>query len=274
MDTANASTELLSVLGTPLLMIGTTEVTGTRIVVATMIVIATLVGCALLRRWVVRVFEKRGSSDDETIRTYVLFTQFLVLFIGIGIALHIVGINMTKAFAAGGIFALTIGFAVKNLAENFISGVILRFEHSISKGDVIDVGGRMVKVSHLGTRVTTARTLDDEDILIPNSKLVQSEVINYTLRDARYRLGTRVGVSHTTDLDLVLTTLEEAIAAIDWRSSEQDPVVQLESFGDASMVFDVFVWIDDPWTSADRRSDLNQVVGRSLSAAGISMARS
>jgi len=255
---------LNSALDTALFSIGATEVTGDLLVTAAIIVIVTVVLSIVLRRWVVRIFEKRGSTGDDTIQSYGRAAQTLVIAIGVGIALHTIGINMTSIFAAGGIFALGMGFAVKNIAENLISGVMLRLEHAISLGDVIEIEGDMVKVTHMGTRSATARTLDDQDMLIPNSTLIQSIVTNYTLRNPQYRLSIEIEVPPSADLDQVRKSLEETAKNVEWRVPDRDPEVFLKSTGEENVTYQVAVWIDDPWTAPDRRSDLNEAVSRSL----------
>ena len=264
MNTDSGTTQTASAFDTPLFSIGGTEVTGALLMTAAIIVIVTVVLSIVLRRWVVRVFEKRGSTNDNTVRWYGKVTQLFVIAIGVGIALHTIGVNMTSLFAAGGIFALGMGFAVKNIAENIISGVMLRVEHAISQGDVIEIKGDMVKVTHMGARATTARTLDDQDMLIPNSALIQSIVTNYTLRDPRYRLTTQIEVPPSADLDKVRKTLEETVKNLEWRVPDRDPEVLLESSGEPKATYQVAVWIDDPWTAPDRCSDLNEAVWKSL----------
>jgi small-conductance mechanosensitive channel len=230
-----------------------------------LMILATLVIASLLSRWVVRVLTKRGSGEDDAVRSYARFVWLVVFVIGLAIALHTIGINMTHAFAAGGIFALVIGFAVKNIAENFVAGVILRLEHTISPGDVIEIDRNMVRVTHVGTRATTARTLDDEDILIPNSKLIGSNVINFTLRDPFYRLSTEIKVP-AEGLDLVRTALEDAARAIPWRASDREPEVFLDHRDSSTATYKVAVWIDDPWAASKRRSDFNEALWKSLEA--------
>ncbi len=264
MNLNSGTTQTASALDAPLFSIGGTEVTGALLVTAAIIVIVTVGLSILLRRWVVRTFEKRGSTNDDTVQSYGKFTQLLVIAIGFGIALHTIGINMTSLFAAGGIFALGMGFAVKNIAENLNSGVMLRLEHAISPGDVIQIKGDMVKVTHMGTRSTTARTLDDQDMLIPNSTLIQSIVTNYTLRDPQYRLTTQIEVPPSADLDQVRKNLEETAKNLEWQVPGRDPEVLLESPGEKQITYEVAVWIDDPWTAPQRRSDLNEAVWKSL----------
>jgi small-conductance mechanosensitive channel len=268
MNTDSGTAQTALALDTPLFSIGATEVTGALLMTAAIIVIVSVVLSIVLRRWVVRVFEKRGSTNDDTVRSYGKVTQLFVIAIGAGIALHTIGVNMTSIFAAGGIFALGMGFAVKNIAENIISGVMLRVEHAISHGDVIEIKGDMVKVTHMGTRSTTARTLNDQDMLIPNSTLIQSIVTNYTLRDPQYRLTTQIEVPPSADLDQVRKTLEKTAKNLEWRVPNRDPEVLLESPEEKQVTYQVAVWIDDPWTAPQRRSDLNEAVSRSLKKIG------
>ena len=244
-------------LETPLFTLGSTAVTGQMLIHFGLLLLVTIVVASLLRAWVVRVLAKYGSKHDETVTSYGRFVWAVTFFIGLAIALHTIGINMTHAFAAGGIFALVIGFAVKNIAENLVAGVILRLEHTISHGDVIEFDKNMVRVTHLGTRATTARTLDDEDILIPNSKLIGSAVINFTLRDPLYRLSTEVEVP-AEDLDCVRRTLEETAHAIDWRARDREPEVFLVGRNSSKATYEVAVWINSPWHAPKQRSNLNE----------------
>lgn len=253
-----------SILDTTLFSIGSKEVTGTLFITAIIIVIAALMLSLWLKWLVKRAFEKRGSSDDDTIRSYGTFIQILTIMIGIGIALHTIGVNMTSVFAAGGVFALAMGFAIKNTAENFMAGVMVRLEHTIKLGDVIEIDGEMVKVTHLGGRSTTARTLEDEDILIPNSKLIQTIVTNYTLRDPLYRLSVQIEVPSSEDLDQVRATLEESAREIEWRAKDREPEIFLESRNGSTATYSVALWIDDPWTRPQRSSDLNEALWKNL----------
>jgi small-conductance mechanosensitive channel len=101
-------------------------------------------------------------------------------------------------------------------------------------------------------------------MLIPNSTLIQSIVTNYTLRDPQYRLTTQIEVPPSADLGQVRKTLEETVKNLEWRVPDRDPEVLLESPGGKQDTYEVAVWIDDPWTAPERRSDLNEAVWKSL----------
>lgn len=121
-------------------------------------------------------------------------------------------------------------------------------------------------------RTITARTYDGEEILIPNSLVMQSMVENLTRRDRLHCIQIDVGVAYESDLELVRKTLEQAIDKLDWRSRAKSPVVYLREFGDSSVKYSVDVWIDDANDSRGRKSDLHEAVWWALKDKDIAIA--
>ncbi len=137
---------------------------------------------------------------------------------------------------------MALAFAMKDLSENLISGLILRWEKVIDRGDVLYThDGEMVKVREIGLRATTVRTKSEGDQVVPNSEFVQKKVSNFTYRDSLYRLSATVGVAYASDLRKVRATLEQVCAGLDWKSEQKQPQVQLIEFGDSSVIFRVLV---------------------------------
>jgi small-conductance mechanosensitive channel len=165
-----------------------------------------------------------------------------------------------------------VGFALQNILQNFVSGVILLAERTIKETDILEVNGRTIRVERIGTRATVARTRNDEQMIIPNSELVQSVVTNYTLRDSFHRVMTEVGVTYSSDMRQVRRVLEQSAASVEGRTLERDPVILLLEFGDSSVVWGVSVWSDDPWMAPRMRSDLNEAIWFGLRDAGITIA--
>ena len=264
--------KIREVLATPLYTIGNTEGTvGTTLLVALIILVSWWIS-HLLSRAILHAFERRGTGDPDKFRPYTRFVQISVLLVGFVVAFNTLGLKLTAVFAAGGLFAVAFGFAMKNIAENFVSGLILRLEKSIKHGDVVQVEGVVVKIKDVGIRFTLGRTLDDEDLMIPNSFLVQSMVTNRSLRDDLYRVRAPVGVTYTSDMKLVRETLEKVATAFPGRSQRIEPVVLMRGFGNSSVDFEVSVWIDDPWRAIRRHADLNEAIWWALQEAGIVIA--
>ena len=162
------------------------ELAGTPITVATLvtslgILLVTMFISRVLQRATSRALRLRGLTREGSLAGTQRLIHYTVMLVGIGIAFDVVGISLSALFAAGAIFAIGFGFAMQNIAQNFVSGVILLIEQTIKPGDVVDVSGTIVKVEKMGIRATLARTLDDEQLIVPNATLVQSTVKNYTL---------------------------------------------------------------------------------------------
>lgn len=264
--------EVSEFLATPLYTIGETEGTvGTALTVAA-VIIATWWLSRLVRKAIKAAFLRRGATDSDAIRPYARFVQILILIVGFGVAFNTLGFKLTAVFAAGGLFAVAFGFAMKNVAENFVSGLILRLERSIQRGDILEVEGQVVTVKDVGIRFTLAQNRDSEDIMIPNSILVQSMVTNRTLRDHLFRLRAPVGVEYSSDMRLVKETLLAAANSLTWRSAQQEPLVIMRAFGSSSVDFEVSVWTEDPWNIGQCISDLNEAIWWGLKDAGIVIA--
>ena len=145
-------------------------------------------------------------------------------------------------------------------------------ERAIKPGDVLEVEGQVVRVVKMGIRSTVARTRDEEELIIPNSTLVQSTVKNYTLQDSHYRIRGRVGVAYGSDMQEVRETLSRIAEEVDWRLEVREPLVFLKEFGDSSVVWEVSVWVSDPWGAQRSLSELNRAVWNGLQNDGITIA--
>jgi small-conductance mechanosensitive channel len=243
----------------------------------TVVVFVTLLGIAwygsiFAREGTIRALTSRKLGDSGTIASVSRLVQYATGFLGVAVALDFIGIDLTTLVTAGAVFAVGIGFALQNIAQNFVSGVILLAERSISPGDIVEIDGRMVRIRVLGIRSTIASTLDDEELIIPNSFLVQSNVKNLTLNDDSLRIRLVVGVAYESDLDVVLRALQQAAEAMPARMPSKEPVVALIAFGSSSVDFEVSIWTSDPWSKLKIRSDLAFVIWRALKEAGVTIA--
>lgn len=189
----------------------------------------------------------------------------------VAVALQVTGIDVASVLAAGAVLAVGIGIAMQKVAENFVSGIILFAERSIREGDIIEFEGRVAKVQHMGIRATIALTLDDEEIIVPNSILAQSAVKNLTLTEVVYRLRMKIGVSYASDVDRATEVLEGAATTVSWREPSRAPVVLLVDFGASSIDFEVSVWTRDVWALRRGQSELRKAMWRALRDAGISI---
>lgn len=235
-------------------------------------IVATLVVSRVLRRSAEAALHRRGVDDPGTQAIARRLIHYVVLILGFGTAVNNLGFDLSAIFGAAAVLGVGLGFAFQNVAQNFISGMLLLFERSIKPGDILEVEGRVVRVEDLRVRTTVARTRDDEQIIIPNATLSQGSVTNYTMEDSFYRVRIVVGVSYDSDMRKVREVLESTANSMRWGVDSKVPVVLLTAFGDSSVNFDVSVWTDDPWRAMRAQSDLHESVWWALKEAGIVIA--
>ncbi|MEJ2502166.1 MAG: mechanosensitive ion channel [Gemmatimonadota bacterium] len=272
MQADQAEVWLRTFLDYRLFTVGDSVVRVSTVFILLLVLVAAYVASRGVQRAIRRLFRGRGVSDPGTVELVLRLVHYGIMALAIAVGLQTVGIELAALFAAGAIFAIAVGFAMQNIAENFVSGLILVGERSIKPGDVLEVGGQVVRVVRMGIRSTVARTRHDEDIIIPNSKLVGDTVKNFTLRDSIYRIRSKVGVVYGSDPRHVMDTLRRAADGLEWRERERPPQVVLTEFADSSVNFEVRVWIQDPWQATGLESALNEAVWYALAAEGITIA--
>jgi len=226
----------------------------------------------LLRRSANAAMDRRRIDDPGTRAITQRLIHWAVIFVGFTLAIQNLGIDLSTILAAGAVFGVGIGFAFQNVAQNFISGIILLFERSIKPGDVLEVDGEVVRVEHMRIRSTVGRTRDDEQLIIPNAQLAQGTVKNYTMEDSHYRVTVGVGVAYESDMKETRAVLEKTTESIEWMSAVKKPRVFMTEFGDSSVNFQVAVWTNDPWNARRAASDLHEAIWHALADAGITIA--
>jgi small-conductance mechanosensitive channel len=265
-------TEFQEIIRYKIFTIAGTPITVATLAVSFIVAVLSLILARFAERGAARFLRTRGVKDDGSVGATARLVYYAVLVVGLAVAIHTLGINLTALFAAGAFLAIAVGFAMQNITQNFVSGLILLVERTIKPGDIIEAEGRMVKITKLGMRATVVRTWDSEDLIIPNSVLVSSTVKNFTLRDRLYRIRTLVGVTYDSDMKKVREVLAETARSLPWREASTNPVILMKQFGNSSVDFDVSVWVDDPFARSVSQSNLNEAIWFALRDAGITIA--
>ncbi len=183
----------------------------------------------------------RISQDSKAIIQRIIFIAMIVLvvlsvltYLGIPLA--------TFAFISGAV-AIGFGFGAKTIIENFLSGWILMSEKPIRMGDIIEMDGFLGTIIGIGNRSTQIRRNDGAHIIVPNSQVLESRLINWTLNDPYIRSSIRVGVAYGSDVEQVKTQLRSVLKSHELVQSEPDVAIVFEDFGDNALVFDAFFWV-------------------------------
>jgi len=182
----------------------------------------------------------------------------LVVALGVFLALGVLQLDqaVTSLFAGLGILGLALGFAFKDIAENFIAGILMTFRRPFTDGDLVETNGYFGRVEDIDLRATQIRTPQGELVRIPNGSVYGNPLTNYTDSPTR-RMDLSCGVSYGADLDKARTVALEAMRTIPHRDETRDPEFFYKEFGGSSIDFDVRVWLQDPeqTTMLAERSD-------------------
>lgn len=168
--------------------------------------------------------------------------RYLVVVIGLAVILQTAGIDLTALNVLAGAVGIGLGFGLQNIVNNFISGLIILFERPIKVGDRIVVGEVEGDVTHIGGRSTTVVTNDNISIIVPNSKFITEDVVNWSHNDRKVRFKIPVTVAYGTDIELVERLLLQV--ALDCPDVLQDPPpgTRLMAFGDYGLHYELRVW--------------------------------
>ena len=212
-----------------------------------------------------RILERLVINRLRTSRLDVNAVQLVrrLLFYGlmaivVMTALGILGIPLTAFAFVSGAIAIGVGFGAQNIINNFISGWILMGERPIRIGDFIELGDVRGRVEAINNRSTRIRRTDGVHLLVPNSTLLESTVVNWTLVDRDIRASVRVGVAYGSPVREVQRLMLQVISDHADVKAEPPSQVYFEDFGDNALIFDGFFWVQAD-TERDVRGVLSEV---------------
>ncbi|MDA1096346.1 MAG: mechanosensitive ion channel [Chloroflexi bacterium] len=178
-----------------------------------------------------------------------LFVTIFLLLLGV------MGINLTALAVFGGALGVGLGFGLQQIAANFISGIIILLDRSITIGDYIEFDdGRAGTLRELNMRSTTLETFDGKDIMVPNEQFITSAFVNWTHKNKKQRYSLEFSVAYRTDLHKMLRIVKEVVASHPKVLTgpelpiEERPDTEISSFGDSGVNILVEFWmlgIDD-----------------------------
>lgn len=226
--------------------IGSVEASPLSIVLGIALVTALFIAVSIIKR-ILRdgVLPKAGLSRAGSSAVATL-TAYGVLIVGMLTILPITfpGFNLNTLSVMLGALSFGIGFGLRNIADNFVSGLILLFEQPIKVGDRIEVSGTAGEVLEVRARSTIVRTNDFIEIIVPNSQLLSEQVTNWSHSSNRVRLRIPVGVHYKSDVRLVEKALLEAASEVEGVMKDPAPTVNFAAFGESSLEFQLWVWTE------------------------------
>lgn len=218
-----------------------------------------------------RLFRRMTASSAHTEKLLGRIVQGLILLVALIYTLGSLGVRISPLLGALGIGGIALALAIQPTLANFFSGLIIHAQRPLRIGDEISTGDISGQVVDITSRAVIVRSYRGETVFIPNSVVVDREIINY-VRLGRRRTTLVVGVAYGTDIALARTVIHQAASTISGVLDHPPPRVYATEFADSSINFDVDVWhAPDEQTRRAVRDELVDGIHRALIAADITI---
>jgi small-conductance mechanosensitive channel len=205
------------------------------------------------------------------------FANFLLISLGILLGINSAGVDLTALTVLTGAIVFGLGFGIRDITANFVSGFVLLMDKSIKPGDVISftqhtgtTSENFGWVQELRGRYVVVRDRDGVESLVPNQNLITTSVINWSYSDQRVRLRLPVMISYDDDPELALQLLVKAASDHPRILRDPEPVSRLLAFENYGIRLESRFWIRDPMNGVNNvRSDVNRRIWKLFKEAGI-----
>lgn len=239
-------------------------------ILSLLLLILVVLVATLLSRYARRLLQKRvlPRFNIEIGLQYTMLRLVHYVIMGLGVLYAVkVGFNidLTSVAVILGFLSVGIGFGLQYVAADIASGFILLFERPIRVGDWVRLVDNMEgRVESISLRSTVIVTNENMAVIMPNSKLVQNNVVNYSFGEPVVRLNIPIGVAYGSDLEMVSAALLEAAQSVSKVLSKPEPQVHFSNFGDSSINLEIRVWINEPRDHTAIRSSVYFAVERAF----------
>ncbi|MDK2849260.1 MAG: hypothetical protein PWP34_2613 [Desulfuromonadales bacterium] len=244
-------------------------ITISHLVVAAFAILLSLVASRFIRLALRKQVLDKMHIDKGLEYALLRFIHYIILIIGVYIGLKTINIPLGAIVGLFAVIGVGIGFGLQNLASNFISGVILLLERPVKVGDRLEVNDVWGDVKRINLRTTLIETPDNIAIIVPNSKLLENEVTNFSYGDPKIRLRIPVGIAYGSDCEKASEIMIQAATENNRVLKNPAPKTWFREFGDSSLNFMLLCWIPNAVEKFDVISELNHAIDKGFRENGI-----
>ncbi|MEG3900085.1 MULTISPECIES: mechanosensitive ion channel domain-containing protein [unclassified Microcoleus] len=203
-----------------------------------------------------RLLVKLGI-DEGNREAIAVILRYLIVAFGVIIAIQGIGFNLASFAVVAGGLGVGIGFGIQDLTTNFVSGLTLLLDRPVKVGDFVELEGLMGIVKKISIRSTIITTNDDSSVIVPNSNMISSKIVNWSYENPLLCLRLSIDVADSSDPLLVTETLLNIAYAEAGVLYDPNPKVLFVEFGDDCFKFELLVWTDRPTDREVIKSSLN-----------------
>jgi small-conductance mechanosensitive channel len=190
-------------------------------------------------------------------------TRYALFVVGFLLALVTLGLDLTHITVLVSAVGVGLGFGLQQVVANFVAGLLLLFERPLQVGDAVQIGELVGEVERIGLRASTLRTPEGAEVIVPNSRLVDHEITNWTLSDRKRRVDVEVSVAEHADPGPLLALLVDVARRDPRVVPEPEPEALVVRFAEDATEFQLRFWTEDVhWMRL--RSDVGLAVQQAL----------
>jgi small-conductance mechanosensitive channel len=202
-------------------------------------------------------YKVRRSVEQGRIDAFYQIIKYIVWIVFFLISPQIMGLQLTWLMAGGAALMVGIGLGLQNVFNDLVSGIIILFEGSVDKGDIITVGEDMIgEVKKINIRTSHIQTRNNLTVIVPNHKLVDENIINWSHSNENPRFILKVGVAYGSPTRVVKDLLLKVVNENKIVDQEPKPFVRFKDFGESSLDFELYFWCDNLLGIEDTLSDI------------------
>ena len=197
-----------------------------------------------------------GNVDKGRQFAVIQLIKYLVYLISLLFAFQALSIDISLLLAGSAALLVGVGLGLQQTFNDLVSGLILLFEGSVSVGDIIEINSLIGRVTAIGIRTSKVETRDAITIIVPNSKFIVDNVINWSHAHMNTRFSVRVHTSYDCDPVHVRQVLLDCLTPHKDIADKPVPFVRLNDFGESSLDFELLFWTNSMWRIEHLKSEI------------------
>jgi len=262
---------LKKILNQELLSIGDFELEVSNIIIIVAIIVAARLLLTVSKKLIDKQLVKKRKVDPGRSAAFYQVMRYIIFIVSIVLLLESMGVSVTILMAGSAALLVGLGFGIQQIFNDLVSGIILLFEGTVSVGDVVEVESLVGKVLAIRLRTSIIESREKNNVIVPNSKLVSDNVINWSYNREASNFKIEIGVAYGSDLDKVKSLLETAVSSHPDVLKDPFPIVRFMNFGESSLDFDILFYTNNMMQIDFIKSDIRFAIDRTFREHNISI---
>ncbi len=219
-----------------------------------------------LRKFLQKRIFRKSTIDEGRQFTLIQLVKYFVYVVATLLAFQALGVQLSLLLAGSAALLVGIGLGLQQTFKDLVSGLILLFEGNVTVGDIVEINTLIGRVTSIGLRTSKIESRDAITIIVPNSRFLEDNVVNWSHNKKLTRFTIPISVSYDCDVEVVRKTLLECVKSHRDVVEKPGPFVRLQDFGDSGVRFELLFWTYNVWRIENLKSDIRYSIFKAFKA--------